>query len=199
MPTTPIFSLRYPTSAFPADVPTDMTNLATDVDNQLNSVNGTLTTSANSRSKILRGNILVQAGSYLVTSGATELALPKLSLTSVTAPSGWGLVFAINLRVSGGAGGYSSADVFEFRVRQTTAVSGTLLASARFNPIANFQNNVSFALPWITTGSIVADSFHLSVARVTGGGTIQVESNGGGNSSFSVALSNDNTVWSNVA
>lgn len=42
MPTTPIFALRYPTSANAANVPLDIQNLATDVDNNLNTVNTAL-------------------------------------------------------------------------------------------------------------------------------------------------------------
>lgn len=46
MPTTPIFGLRYPTSANAANVPQDIQNLAEDVDADLNTINTSLTSVA---------------------------------------------------------------------------------------------------------------------------------------------------------
>jgi hypothetical protein len=44
MPTTPVYALRYPAPADPADVPTDMGELATDVENKLLTASSTYST-----------------------------------------------------------------------------------------------------------------------------------------------------------
>jgi len=64
MPTTPLFALRYPAATDSADVPRDMQNLATDVDNNINKP----------PAGILNGEAAVWNGSAWARSSVTKLA-----------------------------------------------------------------------------------------------------------------------------
>lgn len=141
----------------------------------------------------LDGNILAQSGTYLTTSSTTELALPKLSLTGVTAGTNGALRFEMNLRLSTGTAG----ETFEFSIRQTTALTGTLRAQIRHIVRSGNQYAETIAFPWVpANGSVVGDSFHLSITRISGAGTLAVEADN--RSSFAVYSVLDTSVWSNV-
>jgi hypothetical protein len=144
----------------------------------------------------LRGAILAQAGVYLTTSGSTELALPKFSLSNVTVPNGGAVRFEANLRLSGGSGTAVAGDTFEMKVRQTTALTGTTVVSWRYIvPSAN-QASVSFGYAWIPPTAISGEVFHLSLQRIAGTGVLGVEASG--LSSFNIYYVLDTSVWSNV-
>lgn len=145
----------------------------------------------------LKGNILNVAGTYLTTSGTTELGLTKLSLTGITIPANGVMGFEASLRLSGGSGTAVAGDTFIVRVRQTTALSGTIRAEWRYIvPSAN-QASAFFSMPFVpTSGSVSNDSFHLSIVRLIGSGVLGVE--GDLLSSFSIWYVLNTSVWSVV-
>jgi hypothetical protein len=149
----------------------------------------------NSLSQPAKGAILTQAGTYLTTSATTELALPKFSLAGVTVPPNGVMKFDLNTRLSGGSGTAVAGDTFEFRVRQTTALSGTLVAQVRYIvPSAN-QANFSPNYVWApATNSVINTTFHLSLVRIAGTGVLGIEA--GSLSSFGIYLISDTVnVW----
>lgn len=149
--------------------------------------------------KPLGGKMLIQSGTYLTTSGGTELKLPKLALTGITVASNAALAFRLDARLSGGSGTAVANDIFEFRVRQANDTSGTIVWACRYTvPSAN-QTNVSYEQTDIPQVTVSNESFYLSVIRITGSGVLGIESQGGGMTSFGAYTSLTSSVWSRIS
>src|SRR5262252_2175272 len=91
MPATPTFGLRYPASTDPADVPTDMQELATDVETQLTKAVLSNATPAANQVPVWSGSAWVFS---LITSSmiAANAVLPAgmiVDFGGATAPTGW--------------------------------------------------------------------------------------------------------------
>lgn len=120
----------------------------------------------------ITGRILAQAGTYLTTSGTTELDLPKLAVADY--PVVAGRYYKFELRVQGNAS--VANDQFAFRVRRDTAVSGTELAQARYQ-VANvtaFTDQRVLIKYWKATTTNPALDLFVSVQRTAGSGTLAI-------------------------
>lgn len=194
MPSTPTWGIPYPALSDPPNGPSQIQSLATQVDSLFTTFNTTDTNTTNTINngtvKPLRVKILGQVGTYLTTSGSTELGLTKLSLTGINLTSTQGMKFVVSLRLSGGTVG----DTFSVQVRQTTALTGTPRADIRhIVPSAN-QHTLDVEFPWLPGVTITNESFHLSLVRVAGTGVLGVEADS--RSSFGIYSIGDNTIVS---
>lgn len=143
----------------------------------------------------LKGAIPIQAGTYLTTSGGTELALPKMSLAGITLGTNIAMQFQMALHLSGGTAG----DTFDFFVRMTTPLSGLLVAQVRHIVASANQHNMTHIYNWVPSGgsiTVANDSFHLSMARVAGAGVLAIEA--GSISSFAAYAVRGTDVWTRV-
>lgn len=144
----------------------------------------------------VKGSILNVAGTYLTTSSTTELGLTKLSLTGITIPSGGVMKFEASLRLSGGSGTAVAGDTFEIKVRQTTALSGTIRAAWRYIvPSAN-QASAYFSAIYIPSGGVSNQTFHISLQQIAGSGVLGLE--GDLLSYFSISYILTTSTWSVV-
>lgn len=175
MPTTPTFGIPYPALSDPPNGASQMNSLATTVENtiisQIATVNGSITAAAAVNEQLLSGVSLAQVGTYLTTSGTTELNLAKLAVSGINYGSTDVLKFTVLARFSGGAAG----DTFEVRIRQTTALSGTLLKSGRVIVDSANQFNKVIELPWVPGSSGTNQSFFVSLVKIVGSGNLAVE------------------------
>lgn len=142
------------------------------------------------------------AGRLITTSGVvhsgvstTEQTIDKLSVDPCRIENGTWYLFNVKIR-----GVFSNGnDSFTVRVRQTTPGSGAVLADWQWIPKVNgFTDDGLFALPWLCTATNTAAKFYVSVQRVAGVGTINVE----GNRRTSFWIDDrgaDTAVWSEVA
>lgn len=152
--------------------------ITTPVTGQQLTYNGTRWVNTTPAVPTLDGQVLLGSGiagtlgtAVYTTSGTTELNLPKLALANVPVVSGRAYVFHLYLY---GNPSVANTD-FWFRVRTTTAVSGTNIL--RWNlygsGAANLDEMAGYVAPWIatSTGNV---SFYLSAAQLTGSGNLNV-------------------------
>lgn len=147
----------------------------------------------------LKGAIPIQVGTYLTTSGATELAMPKLSLNGITLGTDIAIQFQAALRLSGGSGTAVAGDTFEFVIRQTTPLVGLAVAGWRYIVPSGNQANMTHIYNWVPSGggiTVINDSFHISMFRVIGTGVLAVEA--GSISSFAAYAVRGTDVWTRV-
>lgn len=149
---------------------------------------GWVTTSAQ-----LAGRIAASASSLGVTSGTTELNLPKLAITGARTRNT--NVYMLSLTMS--ATMSAANDSFTVRVRKDTALSGTVLATwSWITQVASYTHSKTFTWPWKATADNASTNFYISIQRAAGTGTMDVD---GTRSAFDVAdRGSDSSVWAVV-
>lgn len=103
-----------------------------------------------------------------VTSGTTELNLSRLVSASLSVSTDRLYQTDIQIVTTKSV----AADEFEFRLRQTTALSGTVVGSAFSWGSVNTSGQYAKASILWTPASTTTTTFHLSVVRNSGSGTI---------------------------
>lgn len=104
------------------------------------------------------------------TSGTTELNLSRLVSGSLTVSTDRLYQTDIQIITTRSVG----ADEFEFRLRQTTALSGTVVGSAIAWATSSTAGQMVKATILWTPASSTTTTFHLSVVRNSGSGTMSV-------------------------
>lgn len=105
-----------------------------------------------------------------VTSGTTELNLSRLASASIVVNTN--RLYRTDIQIV--TTRTVAADEFEFRLRQTTAVSGTLVGSALAWATASTAGQLIKASILWSPASSTTTTFHLSVVRNSGSGTMTV-------------------------
>lgn len=158
-------------------------------------VSGNLSVTGNGLTKPLVGVLVTSAPNLGVTSGTTELNLPKLALAPAALTVTSGRFYKLCLMIEGNA--TVASDQFQFQVRYATALSGTVIASWRFQ-VANvtaFNDSKFWSVPWQCPSTDTAAKFYISALRTAGSGTFTVT--GGGKCAFWLEdMGADVNVWS---
>jgi hypothetical protein len=158
-------------------------------------ISGNITIAGNGVTKPLAGVLVTSAPNLGVTSGTTELNLAKLALAPAALTVTSGRFYALCLMIEGNAS--VANDQFQFQVRYGTALSGTSIASWRFQ-VANvtaFNDSKFWSVPWQCPSTDAAAKFYISVLRSAGTGTFTVT--GGGRCAFWLEdMGADVNVWS---
>jgi hypothetical protein len=123
--------------------------------------------------RILAGRILSTGGPQYVTSGATELNMPKLQISNITIEANrayfFGMIFLVNASVAN--------DSFYFRIRQNTALTGAVLVGAPFIVNVSGRDDLTaLQLPWKPAAGGTM-SFHCSIKLELGTGICNVFGN----------------------
>lgn len=139
------------------------------------------------------GRLVTTAGTLLTTSGTTEATINNLTMDT-TKPLTSGQYYELNLAVS--ANPSNANEQFLFRVRHTTALSGTVIAEFRWNTgPAGFTDTVNFSLPIRISSTISNAKLYVSILRNAGTGTASVFGNSV--TAFSVKhFGSDTSMWS---
>lgn len=121
--------------------------------------------------------VVASTATLLTTSGTTEADLSNLSLAATGRTITVNRFYKLCLQVEGNCS--TALDQFIFRVRHTTALSGTSIAEFRWQNenIAAFTDTKHFTLPWKATSTISNAKFYVSVQRNAGSGTMSVFGN----------------------
>jgi hypothetical protein len=158
-------------------------------------VGGNITITGNGVARPMQGVVVTTAPNLGVTSGTTELDLPKLHLAPAALTVISGRYYKLCLMIEGNAS--VANDQFQFQVRYGTALTGTVIASFRFQ-VANvtaFNDSKFWSVPWPCVTSDAGAKFYISVLRSAGSGTFTVT--GGGKCSFWIEdMGADTNVWS---
>lgn len=119
-------------------------------------------------SRVVQGRVMNTAGPAAVTT--TETNIPNLQLPGVPVESGkW---YMVNLTLYVTMTGTGSS--FFFRVRKSTALTGSVIVSAPFICASTgLDDTKTLVLPWQASATETA-SFHMSVQRLAGTGQISV-------------------------
>jgi hypothetical protein len=157
-------------------------------------VAGNVTIAGNGVVKPLAGVLVVTAGTLLTTSGTTEADVTNLDLTSnITVKSG--NYYRLNLNIAGQA--TTNADDFQFRIRRTTTLTGTVVGDFRWivASAAVVNDQRTWSVIWKCPSGSTTEHFYVSVQRVLGSGTMVVQ--GDSKSCFWIEdMGSDAAVWS---
>lgn len=185
MPNTPVYAFPYPSLADSPNGPAQFQALASAVENKIISIDSTDNTQSSNISTLqttvntlnmrsLGGRIVTTVGTIHTGITTTETNITKLAFenSSITV----GRVYIFNLLLSAQ---FSAAnDSFAVRIRKDTALSGTVLANtAWITQVSGFTHDRPIAVPWIATGSDADADFYVSLQRVAGAGTCDVNGN----------------------
>lgn len=144
----------------------------------------------------LRSTDVVAAGKLVTTAGAlvtgvvgTEVNISQLAVPATPHALNEYYMFNLTAYALFSAAGNS----FFFRVRQTTALTGTVIVSMPWVVSGGaLDDTKSIFLPWKAT-STATSTFHCSIQRLSGAGTASVY--GDGKSALWVSRQGDSTVW----
>lgn len=139
------------------------------------------------------GRLVATSGTLLTTSGTTEATITQLTMDT-TKPLVSGLFYEAALALS--ANPSNAGEQFLFRVRHTTALSGTVVAEFRWNTgPAGFTDTVNFWLPFRVGSTISNAKLYVSIVRNAGTGTASVFGNSV--TGFTVKqFGSDTSMWS---
>lgn len=199
MPSTPTYGFPYPSLSDPPNAPAGFQALAEAVETKIVSTDAAvaagdtaLSTSRNLRS--LGGRIVTTAGVVHSGVAGTEVNYAKLAFENTAVTQGRVYVLTVKLSAQFNAGDNS----FLVRVRKDTALSGTILVDWEWiTQVAGFTHQQTFSMPWVATATDADADFYVSVQRISGGGTADL--NGARRSAFWIDEVLDGTLWTEVA
>lgn len=145
-------------------------------------------------SRVLAGRIITTAAAHYTTAGTTELNMPKLQISNIPIEANRSYFFGMTLYCQGTAAG----DVFHFRVRQNTGLTGAelTLAPVMIGPTPLRDIVYTMLMPWKPNVGGTT-TFYVSVQRpVAGGGTGTCTIYGHNKTSFWLEKAGDDgTEW----
>lgn len=201
MPTTPVYAFPYPSLSDSPNGPVQIQALAEAVENKIVAVDATNSTQSTDIATLqstvnlldvrnLGGRIAATAGVINAGITTTEVNIAKLGLTPTSVTINRVYLFVLTLSAQCSAGN----DSFAVRVRKDTALSGTVVfAQAWITQVGGFTHERSFIYPWIATATDASADFFVSVQRVAGAGTMDV--NGNSSSSFMIFEFTNTSEW----
>lgn len=142
----------------------------------------------------------IASGSGFINSGiddSPEVNIAKVQIENYRVSSGHFYMLSANIFWNFST--VVAGDSYVVRVRKDTAVSGTIIAEWIARPVdaSAFDESESFNQPWKATADDTDADFYLSVVRVAGSGSINV--NGDRRTAFWITdLGGDTTLWSEV-
>lgn len=145
--------------------------------------------SLRSSDRVAGAKLVATAGTLVTGVVGTEVNIAALSVAAVPHVLNEFYMFNLTAYALFSAAGNS----FFFRVRQTTALSGTVIVSMPWVVVAGALDDMkSISLPWKAT-STATSTFHVSIQRLSGAGNASVY--GDGKSALWVSRQGDSTVW----
>jgi hypothetical protein len=204
MPTTPVYAFPYPSLSDSPNGPAQFQALAEAVENKIVAVDSVNSTQSSDISTLqstvnlldvrnLGGRIAATVGVINAGINTTEVNISKLGFTPTSVTINRVYVHVVTLSTQFSAGN----DSFVVRVRKDTALSGTIVFSqAWISQVAGFTHDRSFIFPWIATATDASADFFVSLQRVAGTGTCDV--NGSNASSYFILEMTNTSEWVSV-
>lgn len=185
MATTPVYGFPYATLADPPNGPAQELALAQAIENKIISVDSTDASQNASISAInltlgtlnmrsLGGRIATTAGAINSGITTTEVNIAKIQFENSIIVSGRIYVFHVVL-----SGQVTAAnDSFQLRIRKDTPLSGTILVGqALITQVSGFTHYANVHRPWVAPSSDADADFYVSLQRIAGTGSFDVNGN----------------------